>query len=136
MEERTGWRGRRESEIEEEERSDRIVGAAETSRELAEWCRLQQKNLSILGLLKRKECLRATKRAVGKYVRAGNGPQSHKESSWQVRQSRLYQKEKEKSCLSKAPDRTVGESPGEGEPHLGKRGGSKREQDKKRWSPQ
>ena len=30
-------------------------------------------------------------------------------SSWQVRQSRLEQKEKEQSCLSNAPDREVGE---------------------------
>ena len=39
----------------EEKKSDRLVGATETSKELAEWRRLQQRNLSILGLLKRKE---------------------------------------------------------------------------------
>ena len=40
---------------EKEKRSGRLVGAAETSKELEEWRRLQQKNLSILVLLKRKE---------------------------------------------------------------------------------
>ena len=48
--------------------------------------------------------LSATKRAVGKNARAP-----------------LCQKEKEQSCLSKAPDREAGESQGEGEPHLGQR---------------
>ena len=51
----------------EEKRSGGFVGAAETSKEPAEWRRLQRKNLSILGLLKRREC-----------------PQCHRESSWQV----------------------------------------------------
>ena len=59
------WRGgQNESQMREEKRSGRLVSAAETSKELAEWCRLQQKNLSMLGLLKRKEC-----------------PQCHRESS-------------------------------------------------------
>ena len=40
---------------EEEEKNGRIVGATETSEELAEWCRLQQKNLSKLGWPKKKE---------------------------------------------------------------------------------
>ena len=35
-------------------KSGRLLGTAESSKELAEWRRLQQKNLSILGLLKRK----------------------------------------------------------------------------------
>ena len=48
MEERTA------REKGEEKRNGRLVGAAETSKELAEWPRLQRKNLSILGLLKRK----------------------------------------------------------------------------------
>ena len=39
----------------EEKRNSKLVGAAKTSKELAEWHRLQQKSLSILGLLKRKE---------------------------------------------------------------------------------
>ena len=52
----------------EEKRSGRLVGAAETSKEHTEWRRLQQGNLNILGLLKRKEW-----------------PQCHRESSWQVR---------------------------------------------------
>ena len=88
MEERTGWRGQNESHlVGEEKRNDRLVGAAETSKEHAEWRRLQQKNWSILGLLKRKEW-----------------PQCHKESSWQLRQSRPCQKEKEQSRLSRVPD--------------------------------
>ena len=72
-------------------RSGRLVGTAETSKERAEWRRLQRKNLSILGLLKRIEW-----------------PQCHRESCWQVRQSRLWQNEKEHSCLSKAPNRMGG----------------------------
>ena len=92
MEERTEWRGQNESQIAgEEKRSGRFVEAAETSKERAEWRRLQRKNLSILGLLKRKEW-----------------PQCHRESSWQVRQSRLCQKEKEQSRLPRAPDRKEG----------------------------
>ena len=35
-------------------------------------------------------------------------PQWHRESSWQVRQSRLCQKGKEQSRLSRAPDRKEG----------------------------
>ena len=37
-------------------------------------------------------------------------PQCHKESSWQVGQSRLCQNEKERSRLSETRDREVGES--------------------------
>ena len=86
--------GQSESQIVgEEKRSGRFVGAAQISKECAEWRRLQRENLSILGLLRRKEW-----------------PQCHRESSWQVRQSRLYQKEKEQSRQYKAPDRERGES--------------------------
>ena len=89
MEERTEWRGQNESQIVgEEKRNGRLYDAAETSKEHAEWRRLQQKNLSILGLPKRKEW-----------------PQCHRKSSWQERRSRPCQKEKEQSRLSKAPDR-------------------------------
>ena len=103
MEERTRRRGQNESHIGgEEKRNGRLVGAAETSKERAEWRRLQRKNLSILGLPKRKEW-----------------PQCHRESSWQERQSRPCQKEKEQSRLSKAPDYEGGESQGGREPHLG-----------------
>ena len=42
MEERTGWRGQNESQIGEEKKSGELVGAAETSKERAEWRRLQQ----------------------------------------------------------------------------------------------
>ena len=79
--ERTGWRGQNENQIVgEEKRNDRLVGAAATSKERAEWRRLQQKNLNILGLLRRKEW-----------------PQCHRESSWQLRRSHPCQKEKEQS---------------------------------------
>ena len=67
--------------------------AAETNKELAEWRGLQRKNLSILGLPKRKEW-----------------PQCHRMSSWQVRQSRPCQNKKEQSRLSKAPNCKVRES--------------------------
>ena len=52
----------------DKKRSGRLVGAAETNKELAEWLRLQRKSLNILGLLK--SGLSATERAVGKYARA------------------------------------------------------------------
>ena len=56
MEKRTERRGQNESQIiGEEKRNGRLVGAAETSKERAEWRRLQRRNLSILGPLKRKE---------------------------------------------------------------------------------
>ena len=116
MEERTGWRGQNESQTGgEEKKSGRLYGVAETSKERAEWHRLQRKNWNKLGLPKRKEW-----------------PQCHKESSWQERRSRPYQKEKEQSRLSKAPDHEGGESPGGREPHLGERGGSEREHGEKR----
>ena len=112
MEERTGWREQNESQTgEEEKKNGRLVGAAETSKEHAEWRRLQRKNLSILGLPKRKEW-----------------PQCHRESSWQERRSRPCQKEKEQSRQSRVPDHEGGESQGGREPHLGEsEGGSERE---------
>ena len=90
-------------------RSGRLVGAAETSKERAEWPGLQQKHLSILGLLKRKEW-----------------SQCHRESGWQVRQSRLCQKEKEQSRQSTKPDLKRRKNQGEREPHLGERERSQR----------
>ena len=119
MEERTGWQGQNESQTgEEEKRNGRLVGAAETSKEHAEWCRLQQKNLSILGLPKRKEW-----------------PQRHRESSWQKCWSRPCQKKKEQSCQSKAPDYEEGESQGGQESHLGKKEGDQSESmEKKGWT--
>ena len=80
-------RTERESIVGEEKRNGKLVGATETSKERAEWRRLQRKNLNILGLPKRKEW-----------------PQCHRESSWQERRSRLCQMEKERIRLSKAPD--------------------------------
>ena len=76
---------------------------------------MARKNLSILGLLKRKEW-----------------PQCHRESSWQVRQSHLCQKEKKQSSLSRAPDREIEESQDERKPHLGKSRGSEREHGEER----
>ena len=65
MEERTGWRGQNKSQIiGEEKRNGRLVGAAETSKEHAEWCMASAKKLEHTGLLKRKEW-----------------PQCHRESS-------------------------------------------------------
>ena len=88
MEERTGWRGQNESQIGgEEKRNGRLVGVAETSKERAEWRRLQGKNLNLLGPPKRKEWSHC-----------------HKESSWQIRRSRLGQNEKEQSRPSRIPD--------------------------------
>ena len=117
MEEKTGWRGQNESQIDgEEKKNGRLVGAAETSKERAEWCRLQRKNLSILGLPKRKKW-----------------PRCHRESSWQERRSHLCQKKKEQSRLVKAPDREWGESQGGRERHLGERErGSEREHGEER----
>ena len=100
-------------------RNGRPVAATETSKESAEWCRLQRKNLSILGLPKRKEW-----------------PQCHRESSWQVRRSRPCQKEKEQSRLSKAPDHEPEESKGKREPHLGeKEGDQSKSMEWKGWTP-
>ena len=93
-----------------EKRNGRLVGAAETSKERAEWRRLQRKNLNILGLSKRKEW-----------------PQCHRESSWQVRRSRPCQKVKEQSRQSRIPDHEEGESQGGRELHLGEREGDQSE---------
>ena len=46
-------RTKRESNRKTREVAD-LVGAAETNKELVEWRRLQRKNLSILGMPKRK----------------------------------------------------------------------------------
>ena len=89
-----------ESQIQEK---CRLVGAAETTKELAHGRNLQQKNLNKLGLLKRKE-----------------SPQCHRESGLQVRQSRLCQKEQ--SRQSRVPDREGEKSQGERERHLCERG--------------
>ena len=103
MEERTGWRGQNESQTGgKEKKNGRLYGAAETSKERAEWRRLQRKNWNILGLSKRKEW-----------------PQCHRESSWQVCRSRFCQEEKEQSRLSRVPDHDRGESQDGREPHLG-----------------
>ena len=99
-EERTEWQGQNESQrAGEEKRNGRLVGGAETSGEYAEWHRLQRKNLSKLGLPKRRKW-----------------PQCYKESGWEVRQSFLYQKEQYHQ--SKSPDREEEESQSKRELHL------------------
>ena len=109
MEKRIEWRGQSESQI-GGQRSGSLVGATETSKELAEWPRLQQRNLSILGLLRRKEW-----------------PQCHRESSWQVRRSRPCQKEK--SHQLRAPDHEGGE------PQVGEKEGDQNENmERKGWT--
>ena len=90
--------------VEEERRSGRLVGAVETNKERAEWCRLYRKYWNKLGLLKRKEW-----------------HQCHRESSWQERRSRPCQKKKKQSRLSRVPDHEMGESQGGREPHFGER---------------
>ena len=57
-------------------------------------------------------------------------PQCHKAGSWQGCQSCFCQKEQ--SHLSRSPDCEAGESQGEREPHLDKRGGSERERGEER----
>ena len=109
MVERTEWQRQRKSLGKGEgKRNGRLVGVSETSGELAEWRRLQRKNLSILGRLKRKEW-----------------PRCHRASSWQERQNRLFQKEDKQSHLSRSPDREVGKSQGERESDSGERRGIK-----------
>ena len=91
-------RTERESDRRREEKC-RLVGAAEISKELAEWRRLQQSNLSMQRLLRK---------------RVASVPQREQLTSTP---ERLYQKEQ--SRLSRAPDRKRGESEGGREPHLG-----------------
>ena len=103
MKQKIGWQGHNESLIGVEDmRSGRLVGAANISKKFAERRMLQRKNLSILGIVKKREW-----------------PQCHRESSWQQRQSCLCQKEKKQNRLFKALDCTIGESQGKREPHLG-----------------
>ena len=120
MEKRTGWQGQNESQtVEEEKRNGRLVGATKTSKECAEWRRLQQKNWNILGPLKRKEW-----------------PQCHRESSWQERRSHPCQKEMEQSHLSRVPDHEEGESQDRREPHLGEKEGDQSESmEWEGWTP-
>ena len=96
-----------------------LYGAEETSKERAEWHRLQRRNLNKLGLPKRKEW-----------------PQYHKENRWQGRRSSPCQKEKEQSRLSRVPDYEEGESQGGREPHLGEREQDQSESmERKEWTP-
>ena len=120
MEERTGWRGQNESQTGgEEKKNGRLYGAAETGKDRAEWRRIQRKNLSILGLPKRKEW-----------------PQCHKESSWQEHRSCPCQKKKEHSRLSRISDHEGGKSQDGREPHLGEKEGDQSESmETKGWTP-
>ena len=119
MEERTGWREQNESQIIEEKRNGRLVGAAKTSKEREEWRRLQRKNWNKLGLPKRKEW-----------------PQCHRANKWQVRRSRPCQKEKEQSRLSRVPGHEGGKSQGGRGPHLGESEGDQSESmEWEGWTP-
>ena len=75
IKEKTRWQGQSESQRGgEEKRGDRLIGAAETSKEFVEWRKLQRKNLSILGLLKKKVALLPQREhggndGVGKFAR-------------------------------------------------------------------
>ena len=98
MEERAGWRRQNESQIEgEEKRSGRLVGAAETSKERAEWRRLQRKKLEHTGPAEKEKVASV---------------QQRKQLASTVRRSRPCQKEKEQSHLSRVPDHEGGESQG------------------------
>ena len=102
-----------------EKRNGRLYGAAETSKEPAEWRMLQPKYLGILGLSKRKEW-----------------SQCHIKSSSQKRRSRSCQKEKEPSRLSRVPDHEWGESQGGREPHFGeKKKNQSGRMRRKGWTP-
>ena len=113
MEERT----ERESDRRRREHG-RLVGAAKTSKEIAEWRRLQRKNFP--------ENERVASVAYREQLASTSEPPF------------LKGMEKEQSHLSKVPDRKVGESQGKREPHLGER---ERERDqnesmeRKRWTP-
>ena len=93
------------TERESEKKSSRPVGAAKTSEELAEWCRLQQKNT--LSLLKKR------------------WPQYHKVSTRQGCLSFLYQKKKEHGLQSKSRD---GRESRWAKLHLGKKAGGLEQQ--------
>ena len=68
--------------------------------------------------------------------RVASVPQRDRESSWQERRSRLYQKEKEQSRLSRVPDHEGGESQDGRKPHLGEREWDQSESmEWKGWTP-
>ena len=90
MEERTEWRGQSESQIGGDEKWQTCWCYRDQQRA----CRMAQASA---------EKLEHTGPAENK-----EWPQCHRESSWQVRQSRLCQKGKEQSHLSRAPDRKEG----------------------------
>ena len=114
MEERIGWLGQNESQIvREEKKNGRLVGAAEISKERAEWGRLQRKNLNTLGLPKRKE-----------------RPRCHRESSWQERGNRPCQKEQ--SRQSRVPDNGGGEESQDGQE---RKGDQSKSTERKGWTP-
>ena len=74
-------RTERESDRRRREVADLLV-LPRPAKSFAEWRRLQQENLSILGVLKRK-----------------GWPQCHKESSWQIRRSRFCQRERNRAVF-------------------------------------
>ena len=90
MEERTEWRGQNENQIEGEEKWKTCWCCGDQQSA----CRMVQASA---------EKLKHTELAEKK-----RWPQCYRESSWQVRQSRLCQKGKEQNRLSRAPDRKEG----------------------------
>ena len=90
--------------VREEKRNDRLVGAVESNKELAELCHLQRKNLNILGPDEKE--------------RVASVPQREQLAS--MLQLHLP-KRKGTEPLSRSPDCEVGESQGEQELHPGER---------------
>ena len=89
--EKTRWRGQSESHIEEEKWQ--TCWCCRGQLRASKMVQASAEKLEHIGPAKRKEW-----------------PQHHRESSWQVHQSRFFQKEKEQSRQSRVPDREVGES--------------------------
>ena len=120
IEERIDWRGQNESQIVGKEKWQTCWCCRDQQRA----CRMAQASEEkleqlVLGLPKRKEW-----------------PQCHRESNWQERRSRPCQKEKEKSRLSRVPDREGKESQGGRERHLGEKKGNQSESmERKGWAP-
>ena len=92
MEKKTVWRGRSEI-LRGGEKKWQIFGGAKTSREFAEWRRLDLKNLNKLHLPKRK-----------------GWSKRHKVSRWQGPPSHLCQKKKEQNHQSRSPNHEMEKS--------------------------
>ena len=66
----------------DKKRSGRLVGAAETSKERAQWRRLQRKNLNILGLLSSKKSLSKRSRRKHEWVSGCKSSPGRSAQSW------------------------------------------------------